>query len=71
MINIESVKLPLYRTVDTKSIAQPIVGGASEKHMETSSTKHKHTYTYIYFIWNSFVQNECVMFSMESHRQWA
>lgn len=25
---------------------------------------------HIYLDWNSLVQSECVMFSIESHRQW-
>ena len=44
MRNVESTELPLHRAVHVKSIAQPIVGRASEEGGGGSIRQHTHGY---------------------------
>lgn len=83
-MQIEATVLPLYRAIDVQCIAQPEVGGASGVRGRVRTSDQGETmgraagiplalptpWTQIpHRAWNSLVQSEWVMCSMESQRQ--
>ena len=70
MLHIEPAELPLHWAINPQDITQPIVGGTSAKGTSNQPETIKAPLK-AYFIINSLEQNECVMFSIESQRQWA
>ena len=75
---VQASIFPLHWAVDIQGIAQPEIWRPSknkqvDQHKKIESLINwqnpykSHT---AYLAWNSLVQSECVMFSIESHKQW-